>query len=82
MGSRGLAVARRLRGGLKVTERAWRPINTAPEGKLVMTKIDDADGVRNEQPLRRQGRLFFAPDGVYVYYTPTHWRELDRTEQP
>lgn len=46
------------------------------EGCIVDTKIDDEKGVRNEQPLKRQGRLWFSPDGsMYVYYTPTHWRE-------
>ena len=46
-----------------------------PEGETVMTKIDDGKGVLNEQPLKRQGRLWFYPDGsMYVYYTPTHWK--------
>jgi hypothetical protein len=46
-----------------------------PEGVVVATKIDDAGGVRNEQPLKRNGRLWFFPDGsMYVYYEPTHWR--------
>jgi hypothetical protein len=40
----------------------------------VWTKIHDADGERNVQKLLRQGRLWFA-DGMYVYYTPTHWSE-------
>lgn len=47
-----------------------------PDGQVVMTKIDDASGCRNEQPLKRRGRLWFFPDGsMYVYYTPTHWKE-------
>lgn len=47
-----------------------------PEGEVVETKIDDAKGCRNEQPLYRQGRLWFFPDAsMYVYYTPTHWRQ-------
>lgn len=47
-----------------------------PDGKVVMTKIDDAKGCRNEQLLKRQGRLWFFKDGsMYVYYTPTHWKE-------
>lgn len=47
-----------------------------PESEVVDTKIDDATGKRNEQPLKRQGRLWFFPDGsMYVYYQPTHWRE-------
>ena len=46
-----------------------------------MTKIDDASGVRNEQPLRRKGNLFFAREGDYVYYAPTHWREFTDIER-
>jgi hypothetical protein len=53
----------------------WLLSVTAPEGVEVMTKIHDMGGVRNEQPLIRQGRLWFFPDmSMYVYYTPTHWR--------
>jgi len=45
------------------------------DGVVVDTKVDDAKGVRNEQPLKRSGNLWFFPDGsMYVYYTPTHWR--------
>lgn len=52
----------------------WRT-DLPPEGVVVETKIDDADGVRNEQPLQRIGGLWFTPDkAMYVYYRPTHWR--------
>ena len=52
----------------------WQPISTAPDRRLVWTKIDDGDGVRNVQQLQRRGRLWFTSDGgMYVYYTPTHW---------
>jgi hypothetical protein len=55
-----------VRVGLRVPEN----------GVLVDTKIDDENGVRNQQPLKRSGALWFIPDGSrYVYYTPTHWRE-------
>lgn len=55
----------------------WQPIDTAPEDVEVMTKIDDAHGARNEQTLKRRGRLWWNPDGsMYVYYTPTHWKYL------
>ena len=48
-----------------------------PERTTVLTKIDDEHGVRNEARLRRSGRLWFFEDGsMYVYYTPTHWRQL------
>jgi hypothetical protein len=46
-----------------------------PEGREVMTKIEDADGVRNVAKLKRVGNLWFTTDGsMYVYYRPTHWR--------
>ena len=54
---------------------AWNSIETAPEDRVVLTKIDDAAGERNVQSLRRRGRLWFVPDGsMYVYYAPTHWK--------
>lgn len=58
----------------------WIPNATRlpPLNETVDTKIDDGDGVRNEQQLRRIGRLWFFPDDdVYVYYTPTHWRSAE-----
>ena len=51
-----------------------------PQGVVVDTKLDDAQGVRNEQPLKlaNGNRLWWFPDGsMYVYYTPTHWRHKD-----
>lgn len=63
----------------------WQTIDTAPLDVVVDTKIDDGHGPRNEQPLIQLRRspesrpLWFFPDrSMYVYYTPTHWRE--RTE--
>lgn len=61
----------------------WQPIETAPLGVVVMTKIDDGkfDGSRNAQKLIKQQRtpearpMWFLPDrSMYVYYTPTHWK--------
>jgi hypothetical protein len=57
----------------------WQPIKLAPVGEVVMTKIDDEDGVRNEQELVRRGNLWWTPDGsMYVYYTPTHFIPAQR----
>ena len=55
----------------------WKPIATCPQGKLVMTKIHPAgEESRNEQPLTKDGNLFWVSDGsMYVYYTPTHWKD-------
>lgn len=62
----------------------WNPIETAPLGIVVETKIDDADGCRNEQALVATQRepgcrvMWWYPDrSMYVYYTPTHWRYLE-----
>lgn len=60
-----------------MNKNKWNQTNTTlPEnGVIVDTKIDDENGVRNEQPLKRQNNLWFFPDGsMYVYYTPTHWK--------
>ena len=44
-------------------------------GVVVDTKIDDPNGLRNEQQLLRENRLWFFPDrSMYVYFWPTHWR--------
>ena len=59
----------------------WQPAHTAPEGVVVMTKIDDEKGERNMGPLKKGGNLWWTPDGqMYVYYRPTHWQPL--AEQP
>lgn len=50
-----------------------------PENVEVETKVDDHMGARNEQELKRQGRLWYA-GAMYVYYTPTHWREKQNKE--
>lgn len=56
----------------------WKSISSAPEGVVVMTRINDEHGIRNVQSLKRRGRLWFVPDdSMYVYYSPTEWRSLD-----
>ena len=59
----------------------WKPISSAPNGKVVMTKIDDKRGCRNEQAMYRDGGRWWMSDGsTYVYYTPTHFRPLSDAE--
>lgn len=60
----------------------WQPIETMPEGVKCMTRIFDADGERNIQPLTKRTRepgktapLYWAGE-MYVYYEPTHWMAL------
>ena len=58
----------------------WAPIETAPSGVRVTTKIDDGHGARNVADLVKQGRLWFLADmSMYVYYRPTHWRPAGTT---
>jgi hypothetical protein len=57
-----------------------RPAHTAPENVVVLTWIDDGEGVRNLQKLKRRGQLWWFPDdSMYCYYTPTHWRPLEKS---
>jgi hypothetical protein len=51
-----------------------------PENVLVMTKIDDERGIRNEQALCFHSHLWWTrcgADAMYVYYTPTHWKFVE-----
>lgn len=51
-------------------------------GRIVLTRIGEGDDERNVQTLKREGHLWWAPDGsMYVYYRPTHWRELTDSER-
>lgn len=64
---------------MATVEMTWKSCSDElpPEGIVVNTKIDDGDGMRNEGILKRQGRLWFTPDGrMYVYYVPTHWHAI------
>jgi len=54
----------------------WKIISQQPPPKkmVVRTKLDDGNGIRNEQELVWDGKLWWLPDmRMYVYYTPTHW---------
>jgi len=57
----------------KVAER--KPI----EGVIVDTKVDDGNGKpRNEAKLIFRFGMWWHSDGkMYVYYTPTHWKDLN-----
>ncbi len=60
----------------------WNKLSVSqpPLGVLVLTKIHDDRSERNIQRMQRggeNGRLWFTEDGLYVYYSPTHWRYLE-----
>jgi hypothetical protein len=55
----------------------WKLLSGAspPIGEVVNTKVHDEYGVRNERPLKWDGRLWWEADGnMYVHYKPTHWK--------
>lgn len=50
----------------------WRSAADDPPPEGVVVQVQNNDGAL----LKRQGRLWFFPDGsMYVYYTPEYWRE-------
>jgi len=52
------------------------------EGLVVQTKLDDENGCRNGQPLKRLGGLWLLPDVPFnTNYTPTHWRPINEVKQ-
>ena len=58
----------------------WKYIKTTPPplNTVVETRINDMKGIRNEQTLKFNGRMWFVPDGsMYIYYEPTEWREIE-----
>ena len=62
-----------------MTTDRWEVITETnpPQGVVVLTKIDSDGDSRNEQKLVRKGNLWFFPDmSMYVYYRPTHYREI------
>lgn len=53
-----------------------------PDNMVVQTKIEDENGCRNQQDLKRIGDLWYVPDGkMYVYYKPTHWMYLSELQK-
>jgi len=58
----------------------WKEISKVipPNNKVINTKIDDEHGVRNVQELKKVNNMWYLPDdSMYVYYTPTHWKEIE-----
>jgi hypothetical protein len=57
----------------------WIPVSLILpcDNRVVMTKIDDSKGIRNECELKLIRGLWYFPNGsMYVYYNPTHWKPL------
>lgn len=63
--------------------RKWNKLSevVSKDDVAIETKIDDEHGCRNMAILKPIGRLWYFLDGsMYVYYVPTHWRELEPSE--
>jgi hypothetical protein len=51
----------------------WTPTEREVPAEGVVVDAMDSGG--HVQPLKRQGPLWFFPDGsMYVYFTPKYWR--------
>lgn len=53
----------------------WLPIVKMPEdGIFYKTATIENNNLLNVQYLKKHRNLFFTADGMYVYYTPTHFK--------
>lgn len=61
----------------------WEPASTAPDGVPVIAAVIDEKVIKREQRLVRKGRLWFVDSDLstYNYWTPTHWRPDNGSEQ-
>jgi len=49
-----------------------------PENIPVETRVNDKNGIGNQQILTRKNNRFFADNDLLCYYTPNEWRYIDR----
>jgi len=80
--ARGVGVAKAEAWEGSMNQNAWCLVSVVapPQDVTVETKIDDEKGCRNIALLKRIRNLWFFPDGsMYVYYTPTHWRPIEKS---
>lgn len=58
---------------------SWKRVEEfpPPSGVEVLARIDDGEKCRNQQVLMRSGAVWWA-NNMYVYYTPTHWRPIEK----
>lgn len=50
--------------------------DSIPVGVWLDTKISDSNGERNRQVMKYERGLWWI-DGMYVYYWPTHYKEIN-----
>lgn len=56
----------------------WNKINKEliVEGKFYLTCVKKFDEISNVQKMYLVNNLWFTEDGTYVYYQPTHFKEV------
>lgn len=56
----------------------WTKINKEliVEGKYYLTCIHKFGEITNVQKMKMVGNLWFTEDGMYVYYTPSHFKQI------
>ena len=56
----------------------WNKLNKEfiIEGKFYLTCIQKYGEISNVQKMRFTNNLWFTEDGMYVYYQPTHFKEV------
>lgn len=62
-------------------DTSWKKVDQElpPEDVIVQTKIDDVDGCRDKRLLCMHKERWVIPGtGMYIYYTPTHWRYSEK----
>lgn len=57
-------------------DQLWYPIQYAPEGVLLETKVDDDQGIRLKMTLAKWDGVWFTPYVDPVEHTPTHFRHV------
>lgn len=69
---------------MNIPENEWLETSKfeSPHDEIVMTKIHDSKGERNNGFLKRRGKLWWTTDdGMYVYYTPTHFKRYSESKR-
>jgi hypothetical protein len=55
---------------------SWKPIDTAPDGKNILTITRHFDGFYEPEILYRNGEWWFIGAGERSFSKPTYWMEL------
>ena len=56
----------------------WNRISTSSivEGKFYLTSVQKFGEITQVQKMKKVDNLWFCEDGCYVYYQPSHYKEV------